>query len=56
VQIPAHLSDGEQRQRAAELNRRAHGAGVNLARLEIHRPSLEDAFLQLTGTSSGDVR
>ncbi len=55
VQIPAHLSDSEQRDRAAELNRRAHRAGVNLARLEIHRPSLEDAFFELTGTSSGDV-
>ena len=55
VLIPAHLSEGEQRHRAAELNRRAHSAGVNLARLEIHRPSLEDAFFELTGASSGDV-
>jgi ABC-2 type transport system ATP-binding protein len=55
VQLPAHLPDGEQRRRAAELNRRSHDAGVNLARLEIHRPSLEDAFFELTGTSSGDV-
>lgn len=55
VQLPAHLSDGEQRHRAGELNRRAHDAGVNLARLEIHRPSLQDAFFELTGTSSGDV-
>ncbi len=55
VQLPAHLSDDEQRRRGAELNRRAHDAGVNLARLEIHRPSLEDAFFELTGTTSGDV-
>src|SRR4051812_37274614 len=39
-----------------ELNRRAHAAGVVLARLELRRPTLEEAFLELTGTASGDVR
>ncbi len=39
-----------------ELNHRAHAAGVVLARLELRRPTLEEAFLELTGTASGDVR
>jgi hypothetical protein len=31
-------------------------AGVVLSALELRRPTLEEAFLELTGTASGDVR
>jgi ABC-2 type transport system ATP-binding protein len=56
VTLPAGTPDAEATTRAAELNRRAHAVGVTLARVEVHRPTLEDAFFQLTGTDSGDVR
>jgi ABC-2 type transport system ATP-binding protein len=56
VALPLNTSDDEATARAAELNRRAHAAGVTLARLEVRRPTLEEAFFELTGTTSGDVR
>ncbi|MBI4944706.1 MAG: ABC transporter ATP-binding protein [Actinobacteria bacterium] len=56
VPLAAGTPDGEAFARAAELNRRAHGVGVVLTRLELERPTLEDAFFSLTGAGSGDVR
>jgi ABC-2 type transport system ATP-binding protein len=56
VELPVTTTDAEALSRAAEINRRAHGAGVVLTRLDVQRPSLEDAFFRLTGTGSGDVR
>jgi len=56
VQMPSNLDHHEQAERATELNRRAHGVGVTLSRLEVRRPTLEQAFFTVTGTASGDVR
>jgi hypothetical protein len=56
VEVPPTTSDDEALVRAAELNRRAHAVGVVLVRLEVRRPTLEEAFFELTGTGSGDVR
>jgi ABC-2 type transport system ATP-binding protein len=56
VQMPSHLKRSEHAERATELNRRAHVVGVTLSRLEVLRPTLEQAFFKVTGTSSGDVR
>ncbi len=56
VELPVTTSDAEATARAAELNRRAHGVGVVLTSLVVRRPTLEDAFFELTGTGSGDVR
>jgi len=55
VQMPANLDHAQHAQRATELNRRAHNAGVVLSRLEIRQPTLEQAFFTVTGTASGDV-
>ncbi|MEV4416661.1 ABC transporter ATP-binding protein [Catellatospora sp. NPDC049609] len=54
--LPPTTSGSEASARAAELNRRCHAAGVTLIRLDVSRPTLEDAFFGLTGTSSGDIR
>jgi len=56
VELPGMLDDGEHAARATELNRRAHTLGVTLSRLDVVRPTLEQAFFELTGTASGDVR
>lgn len=56
IELPTGDDGPESLMHAAELNRRAHQAGVVLSRLELHRPTLEQAFFDLTGTTSGDVR
>jgi ABC-2 type transport system ATP-binding protein len=56
VQMPVNLEPAQHAERATELNRRAHAVGVTLSRLEIRKPTLEQAFFTVTGTSSGDVR
>jgi ABC-2 type transport system ATP-binding protein len=56
VELPTAVPDAELDARAAELNRRAQAVGVVLVRLDVRRPTLEDAFFALTGTGSGDVR
>jgi ABC-2 type transport system ATP-binding protein len=56
VELDPAADDAGAQALAAELNRRAHASGVVLARLELRRPTLEEAFLELTGTASGDVR
>jgi len=56
IELPGMLDDAEHAARATELNRRAHALGVTLSRLEVVRPTLEQAFFELTGTASGDVR
>jgi len=56
VQMPVHLEPSQHAERATELNRRAHAVGVTLSRLEVLRPTLEQAFFKVTGTASGDVR
>jgi hypothetical protein len=55
VQMPANLDHSQHAERATELNRRAHAVGVTLSRLEVQRPTLEQAFFTVTGTASGDV-
>ena len=55
VQMPVKLNQAQHAERATELNRRAHGVGVILSRLEIRQPTLEQAFFTVTGTASGDV-
>jgi len=55
VQMPSNLEHSEHAQRATELNRRAHAVDVTLSRLEVLRPTLEQAFFKITGTASGDV-
>ena len=55
VQMPANLDQFQHAERATELNRRAHAVGVTLSRLEVQRPTLEQAFFTVTGTDSGDV-
>ncbi len=56
VELPPTVTDPDAGTLAADLNRRAHAAGVVLSALELRRPTLEEAFLELTGTASGDVR
>jgi ABC-2 type transport system ATP-binding protein len=56
VSLGLDTTDAEAGARAAELNGRAHAAGVTLARLEVRRPTLEEAFFELTGTTTGDIR
>ncbi len=56
VELPVTATDEEAEEQAARLNARAHAAGVALSRLEVRRPTLEEAFFDLTGTASGDVR
>ena len=56
IELPGMLDDAEHAARAGELNRRAHALGVTLSRLDVVRPTLEQAFFELTGTASGDVR
>jgi ABC-2 type transport system ATP-binding protein len=56
VQMPVNLDRDQHAERATELNRRAHAVGVTLSRLEVRRPTLEQAFFTVTGTASGDVR
>ncbi|MBI3256325.1 MAG: ATP-binding cassette domain-containing protein [Actinobacteria bacterium] len=46
------LPVGSDRNRLAETIRRLDEAGVDIADLSIHRPSLDDVFLALTGRSS----
>jgi ABC-2 type transport system ATP-binding protein len=41
---------------AAEVNRRAHDVGIGVSGLEVRRPTLEQAYFDLTGAASGDVR
>jgi ABC-2 type transport system ATP-binding protein len=55
VQMPSNLEHSVHAERATELNRRAHAVGVTLSRLEVRRPTLEQAFFKVTGTASGDV-
>jgi ABC-2 type transport system ATP-binding protein len=55
VQMPVNLDPSQHAERATELNRRAHAAGVTLSRLEVRQPTLEQAFFTVTGTASGDV-
>jgi ABC-2 type transport system ATP-binding protein len=55
VELPLTTGDGEAASIARELNRRAHAVHVLLSRLEVRRPTLEEAFFELTGTASGDV-
>jgi len=55
VQMPANLDQSQHAERATELNRRAHAVGVILSRLEVQKPTLEQAFFTITGTDSGDV-
>jgi ABC-2 type transport system ATP-binding protein len=40
---------------AADLNRLAAWAGITLRGLRTYRPSLEETFLQATGTTDGDI-
>jgi ABC-2 type transport system ATP-binding protein len=56
IELPADVTDDGATALAAELNRRSHAVDVVLARLDVKRPSLEDAFFRLSGTKSGDVR
>ncbi|MEP6560399.1 MAG: ABC transporter ATP-binding protein [Nakamurella sp.] len=56
VSLSPSMSRDESYSSAAELNRRAHRADILLARLDMRRPTLEDAFLELTGGRSGDVK
>jgi ABC-2 type transport system ATP-binding protein len=56
VTLPTSSTDAEATSLAAELNRRAFGTGVVLSGVEVRRHTLEEAFFELTGTVSGDVR
>ncbi len=56
VSLPPSMSRDESFSRAAELNRAAHDLDIALARVDVSRPTLEDAFLELTSGRSGDVR
>ena len=56
VELSPTITDPDAALLGAELNRRAHAAGVVLSALELRRPTLEEAFFELTGTASGDVR
>jgi len=56
VELAPTVPDPDAAELAAELNRRAHAAGVVLSGLELRRPTLEEAFLDETGPASGDVR
>ncbi len=40
---------------AADLNRLAAWAGITLRELRTYRPSLEETFLEATGTTDGDI-
>jgi ABC-2 type transport system ATP-binding protein len=48
IPLPAGMPDQQMRSHAAEINRRAQALGVAVCGLQVHRPSLEDAFFQLT--------
>jgi ABC-2 type transport system ATP-binding protein len=56
VELSPTVTDPDAAALAADLNHRAHAAGVVLSALVLRRPTLEEAFLELTGTASGDVR
>jgi ABC-2 type transport system ATP-binding protein len=62
VDLPPTTADEDAWAAAADLNRRAHTAGVVLSRLDVRRPTLEEAYFALTGTApstngtNGDVR
>ena len=43
------LEPGDLAEALYDLSSWARGAGVSLDSLEIHRPSLEDVYLELTG-------
>lgn len=56
VDLPTTATSAEAATRSAELNRRAHDEGITLTRLDVLRPTLEEAFFELTGSRSGDVK
>jgi ABC-2 type transport system ATP-binding protein len=56
IELPVAAGAHERWTVAAEINRRAHEAGIGVARLEVRQPTLEQAFFDLTGATSGDVR
>jgi ABC-2 type transport system ATP-binding protein len=49
VRVEARVSDGPGS--LPELMREAHEAGVHVATAQVHRPTLDDVFLNLTGRS-----
>jgi hypothetical protein len=50
ISLPVHHGAGT----LAEVVRRIHGAGLEVAELSLHRPSLDDVFLSLTGRRAED--
>ena len=48
ISLPVHHGAGM----LAEVVRRIDGAGLEVAELSLHRPSLDDVFLTLTGRSA----
>jgi ABC-2 type transport system ATP-binding protein len=50
VSLPVHHGAGT----LAEVVRRIDGAGLEVAELSLHRPSLDDVFLALTGRRAAD--
>jgi ABC-2 type transport system ATP-binding protein len=51
ITLPVHHGAGM----LAEVVRRIDGAGLEVAELSLHRPSLDDVFLTLTGRSTEDA-
>ena len=51
ISIPVHHGAGI----LAEVVRRIDGAGLEVAELSLHRPSLDDVFLSLTGRSAEEA-
>jgi len=51
ISIPVHHGAGL----LAEVVRRIDGAGLEVAELSLHRPSLDDVFLALTGRTAETV-
>jgi ABC-2 type transport system ATP-binding protein len=50
ISVPVHHGAGT----LAEVVRRIDGAGLEVAELSLHRPSLDDVFLSLTGRRAED--
>jgi hypothetical protein len=50
IHLPVHHGAGT----LAEVVRRVDGAGLEIAELSLHRPSLDDVFLALTGHRAED--
>jgi ABC-2 type transport system ATP-binding protein len=50
ISLPVHHGAGT----LAEVVRRVDGAGLEVAELSLHRPSLDDVFLTLTGRRAAD--